>query len=372
MTPNTFTPASWLNSYLELVSRFNTDVVNLPIPDKPSRINFQRKLWANNALMEELTEFMEANSLQDEADAMIDTAYFALGRLIEMGIVPGPIFEEVHRANMKKLQGKQLKRPNSKGYDAVKPEGWTPAELVPYLTVERSEFLEFFEAKLHTETVVENVTESHNALKDNNLALDTFQYPKLLIMGYSGHGKDTVAEMLKDEYGFTFTSSSRFCAQRIIWKAVKDPEMARKRYIHHKSPGAITARRLHDELTVMKKRYNSFEDCYRHRHDFRGVWYALIATYCANDKAKLAKEIFQENDIYVGIRSRLEFYGTINSGIVDHVIWIDADNQRGLESQTSCDVKPWMADYIISNNGTLQELRDNVNQVMGRLQIERI
>jgi hypothetical protein len=31
--------------------------------------------------------------------------------------------------------------------------------------------------------------------------------PKLLVIGHGRHGKDTVCEMLRDHYGYTFESS---------------------------------------------------------------------------------------------------------------------------------------------------------------------
>ena len=49
------------------------------------------------------------------------------------------------------------------------------------------------------------------------LTANDLERPKLLILGYARHGKDTVAEMLHRKYGFRFVSSSEFVAQEIIW-----------------------------------------------------------------------------------------------------------------------------------------------------------
>jgi hypothetical protein len=42
--------------------------------------------------------------------------------------------------------------------------------------------------------------------------------PRLLILGYARHGKDTVAEMLHRKHGFRFISSSEFVGREIIWE----------------------------------------------------------------------------------------------------------------------------------------------------------
>lgn len=115
---------------LTAAAAFNETVVGLPIPAQPTLLRGARLEWANAAMQEELTEFNEAaasNSLPDAADALIDLVYFALGRLVEMGVNPAKVFDDVHAANMLKKRGDlPAKRPGSLGYDAVKPPGWLP------------------------------------------------------------------------------------------------------------------------------------------------------------------------------------------------------------------------------------------------------
>lgn len=109
------------------VEDFNREVVALPIPETPQVINPERQNWANAALQEELTEFNEAidaGDVLEAADALIDLVYFALGRLVEMGVPAIAVMDEVQRANMDKEQGELSKRPGSMGHDAIKPAGW--------------------------------------------------------------------------------------------------------------------------------------------------------------------------------------------------------------------------------------------------------
>jgi hypothetical protein len=43
-----------------------------------------------------------------------------------------------------------------------------------------------------------------------------------MIMGHARHGKDTVCEILRDTYGFTFESSSMAAARYAIYPVLQD------------------------------------------------------------------------------------------------------------------------------------------------------
>lgn len=124
-----------LESMLEQVALFQSEVVGLKIPDEPTSLTEDRLFSRHTHLQEELQELLASNDtanelcrLEEQADAFIDIIYIALGGLIEMGIVPGPAFDEVHRANMDKRRGSVPTRPGN-NHDAVKPEGWQPPDL---------------------------------------------------------------------------------------------------------------------------------------------------------------------------------------------------------------------------------------------------
>jgi predicted HAD superfamily Cof-like phosphohydrolase len=78
-------------------------------------------------MREEIQEFLDSRNIYDQADAMIDLIYFALGTLVEMGIPPEELFDAVQEANMNKLwsDGKPRFREDGK---IIKPEGWRPPE----------------------------------------------------------------------------------------------------------------------------------------------------------------------------------------------------------------------------------------------------
>jgi hypothetical protein len=359
------TPASWMEKYLALVHQFNADIIGLPIPDEPTRLNAARKDWAWQAMQEELLEFQESATLEDEVDALIDLCYFALGRIIEMGVVPGAAFEEVHAANMAKVRGELSKRSNSLGYDAVKPEGWTPPYLLPYLALPRSVLLATYDLMLSEQERAEAAQTSDVEPGDNGK-------PKVIILGYARHGKDTVAEILQQSYGLTFTSSSLFCAERVIWAALHNHGDALDRHEKARRPGMSTVD-LHNELEMMSGRqYPSFVECFADRDNFRAAWFSLIAAYCYPEKERLAREIFAENDIYVGIRNKSELNAVLNAGLADLALWVDASDRIGREPLSSCTVEPWMAMFTIDNNGSAEDLHRNVHQLMATLGLERI
>lgn len=128
-----------LDGLLKMVERFQREILGYPIPDAPSRLKPKRVNARYDHLIEEAQEFRESMTLADQADALIDSIYVALGGLVEMGLLPGPLFEEVHEANMRKVRGTVDKRKNHEGYDAVKPGGWKPADFTPYLTITKAD-----------------------------------------------------------------------------------------------------------------------------------------------------------------------------------------------------------------------------------------
>jgi len=108
---------------------FWASILGHRIPDRPERLEPDRKKWALKLLMEELGEFKEAQTLEDEADAMVDLIYFAFGRLTEMGVAPFAAFDLVHEANMAKEPGEKDSRAGSGQPDAIKPDDWDEPDL---------------------------------------------------------------------------------------------------------------------------------------------------------------------------------------------------------------------------------------------------
>lgn len=120
------------------VERFNREIVGLEIPKSPRALSPQRAEFRLGHIEEEIQEIRDVyaglsddeEDLAEIIDGFVDVIYIALGALVEMGVTPGAAFREVQRANMDKKRGEVSKRPGSQGYDAVKPEGWRPPDIL--------------------------------------------------------------------------------------------------------------------------------------------------------------------------------------------------------------------------------------------------
>lgn len=125
-----------IEGMLTAVARFHETVTHMPIPPKPEVPTIDRCNEGLEHLQEEIDELRQAYHGQNvgkAADALIDLIYLALGRLLEMGVLPGPIFDEVHAANMRKVSGSPAKRGHQ--FDAKKPLGWKGPDIEKALAV---------------------------------------------------------------------------------------------------------------------------------------------------------------------------------------------------------------------------------------------
>lgn len=115
-----------MNREYEMVRRFHEDFGS-PVADTPRMLTPDRVLAREDWMREEIREFVEAKDLCEQADAMIDLIYFALGTMVEMGVEPDELFEIVHGANMAKKwpDGKVHRNEMSK---VIKPAGWEDPE----------------------------------------------------------------------------------------------------------------------------------------------------------------------------------------------------------------------------------------------------
>lgn len=154
---------------------------------------------------------------------------------------------------------------------------------------------------------------------------------KLLIIGHGRHGKDTVAAMLKEEFGLTHLASSEASSTIFVFDALKE-----------------------------KYGYTTVEECFNDRANHRAEWYDLICEYNAEDQARLAKEIVKRANVYVGMRSKNELDACIEQGVFDAIIGV-MDPRKPLEDEASMNIPvERYADLMIYNDSTLEDLRQGV------------
>ena len=99
---------------------------NHPHPDKLVRMDKSTKEIRAKWMREEIQEFLDAEDQAQEADAMADLIYFALGTMVVGGYSNkqfSHIFSLVQKANMQKLFPDNKPHYNEDG-KVLKPEGW--------------------------------------------------------------------------------------------------------------------------------------------------------------------------------------------------------------------------------------------------------
>lgn len=155
---------------------------------------------------------------------------------------------------------------------------------------------------------------------------------KIMVCGYARHGKDQFCEYM----GIPFNSSSRVALDKVIWGA-----------IGHK--------------------FADKDECYEQRVDHRSTWYNLIKAYNTPDLTRLCRDIFEENDIYCGIRDREEFLAAKQQRLFDLSIWVDASDRIPPEDSNSCTLTPADCDIIVTNNGSLYDLEMKAKRIAATL-----
>jgi hypothetical protein len=156
--------------------------------------------------------------------------------------------------------------------------------------------------------------------------------PRIIIVGPARHGKDTLAELLRDRYGWTFASSSHWVAKHF----------GREYLAEHYG-----------------LEYDTLQACLDDRIHHRDKWYKACRDYNKGDLGRLTNDILAEYNIYVGMRGRDELKAVEDS--VDLVIWIEAPNRIGgnpdaRQIKTNNLIRREDADIIIENDGTILDL----------------
>lgn len=164
----------------------------------------------------------------------------------------------------------------------------------------------------------------------------------IVVVGLARHGKDTVCEILRDSYGLSFESSSRILLEEVVYPAL-----------------------------ASKYGYFSEAECYADRVNHRQEWFELLKAYNVEDKAKLGKLIFSKYDVYCGLRNRDELDALVAAGLVNHIIWVDAEDRLGItEFCDSITITEDDANHVLDNTQSLADLRFEIDMLMEELGYE--
>ena len=161
---------------------------------------------------------------------------------------------------------------------------------------------------------------------------------KLLIIGHARHGKDTVAEWITRNTPMRFVSSSEYACKHVVWPVLA-PQYG----------------------------YATMQECFEDRAAHREEWFNIIGQYNKDDKARLAKEILSEVDMYVGMRALEEFKAA--EPLFNAIIWVDASKRQPAESVQSCQLTLPIVQQnttrtvlVIDNNGSVDDLHAQLTE----------
>ena len=152
---------------------------------------------------------------------------------------------------------------------------------------------------------------------------------KILIVGHARHGKDSVAEIIAEHTGQSYTASSMICTS-FVRSAMR-----------------------------FTKTYLSDQECFDDRVNHRATWHKIIANYCKEDKSALAELIYKTNLIYCGIRDTAELDAVI-ARFNPMVIWVDASDRLPLEPASSMNIKRRSDWAVIWNDDSIDCLKTAV------------
>lgn len=96
-------------------------------------VNYQQKQLYINLIKEEVQELLDADGAVDELDALIDILVVTVGALHSMGVDARGAWQEVMRSNFAKIDAKTGKVRRREDGKVLKPDGWTPPNLAPFI-----------------------------------------------------------------------------------------------------------------------------------------------------------------------------------------------------------------------------------------------
>ena len=148
--------------------------------------------------------------------------------------------------------------------------------------------------------------------------------PKVLILGKGESGKDHFTSLLCELTDLTFTSSSWFLANIIFEKF-----------------GGYAV-------------YPDVQSCFDDRRNRRTEWFNFVRGYNLVEPDRLAREILEVSDVYVGLRSIEEFKAARH--LFDFIFYIDA-SKRVKKVDETFEI-PFDSGMIrINNNSDLENLK---------------
>lgn len=162
----------------------------------------------------------------------------------------------------------------------------------------------------------------------------------IVIIGHKNHGKDEVADALvlalKDRHDIeiTFKTTSEIANEEFVFDCLKD-----------------------------EFNYKDLKECHVDRDNHRPIWFRLISLFNRKNKAEFVKLVLSKYGVYAGLRCILELREARKQKLFDFLIAVDATDRLPEEPKSSFTIPLTEAEFILDNNGTIEELRPKVNEL---------
>ena len=92
------------------------------LPEHPQLMSAEKIAFTQRMVQDEMDELDQAETIVEQADALIDTIYYLCDSAVRHGLDLDPLFDIVHEANMQKVRNsKIIRREDGK---ILKPDGW--------------------------------------------------------------------------------------------------------------------------------------------------------------------------------------------------------------------------------------------------------
>jgi predicted HAD superfamily Cof-like phosphohydrolase len=114
-------------NWVKDINDFEKEVCGVVHPSIPTIVSEEKKKLRIDLIKEEINETLNAieeNNMIEIMDGITDSIVVLIGTAITYGVDLRPIWDEVHKTNMAKKDGK-IREDGKK----MKPEGWKPPDV---------------------------------------------------------------------------------------------------------------------------------------------------------------------------------------------------------------------------------------------------
>lgn len=129
MPKNHTLPSLWdaVRDLHDFHTTFEVPVLDTPQWPSADRIKLRRKLISEEFL--ELHDAFEAKDIENLAQELVDLIYVSIGTALELGIPLHHVWDEVHKANMAKVDPETKKVRRREDGKVLKPDGWQKPDI---------------------------------------------------------------------------------------------------------------------------------------------------------------------------------------------------------------------------------------------------